>query len=580
MSDAIIIFTFSPVQQFIAEARRLADLFTGSKILVELARAAGRAIGEDRLIYPQKLDADVPNKLVAVVPWEKAKGIAEKAHKALLNEWMKIADEAKKKLESIEPKPDDEWNKIWERQINNLWEVYWAAASLENRSYKDAFNEASRVLDAVKRTRHFNAAGKDGSGEDGLKDTLSGRRSALRIKSDNALSYWKKISSKFVPAKLRPDGRERLDAIGAVKRFCKIAETSFPSTSTVAAADFLELIRQHRENLADYRAAVEKLLKEHLYTVLDSDEDWPYDGDLLYMETLAEGRLRDSYGVSELDKKELSEAQKKLSEIYGKVGCYPSPYYAIIMLDGDKMGERIDKLLETENPEEEHKKFSGRLAEFAASVPDLIENKKWLVYNGGDDVLLLCPLSKAIHLANKLAQKFSETVGEVTASAGIAIVHHLYPLDASLSAARRAEAEAKRLRGKNAVCLHILKRSGEEVRIGSKWDGLEERFNLIVSCFKEKKLASKFAYDVLDEARIVTGLENKDACLACIKRLIKRHKSDMLSQEEEDSLLSKMDEWIDALDEITPKENNKPQGFAELGRWLVFAQFIAQGGVE
>ncbi|MGB9587387.1 MAG: type III-B CRISPR-associated protein Cas10/Cmr2, partial [Armatimonadota bacterium] len=94
MSEAILIFTFSPVQQFISETRRTADLFTGSRILRELARSAGEAIGIDSLIYPRKLQADVPNKLVARVPWEQTKQIAERAREALLDKWREIAKEA------------------------------------------------------------------------------------------------------------------------------------------------------------------------------------------------------------------------------------------------------------------------------------------------------------------------------------------------------------------------------------------------------------------------------------------------------------------------------------------------------
>ena len=40
MPDAVLIFTFSPIQSFIAEARRASDLYVGSQILVRLAKAA------------------------------------------------------------------------------------------------------------------------------------------------------------------------------------------------------------------------------------------------------------------------------------------------------------------------------------------------------------------------------------------------------------------------------------------------------------------------------------------------------------------------------------------------------------
>ncbi len=44
MTKAVLIFTFSPVQSFIAEARRSEDLFNGSAILSRLAWAQGRQL--------------------------------------------------------------------------------------------------------------------------------------------------------------------------------------------------------------------------------------------------------------------------------------------------------------------------------------------------------------------------------------------------------------------------------------------------------------------------------------------------------------------------------------------------------
>lgn len=85
MNDAVLIFTFSPVQPFIAEARRTSDLYVGSQIPVHLAKAAARVIQQrGTLIYPAMLSDDVPNKLVARVAWQEAESIAEEAKKALL----------------------------------------------------------------------------------------------------------------------------------------------------------------------------------------------------------------------------------------------------------------------------------------------------------------------------------------------------------------------------------------------------------------------------------------------------------------------------------------------------------------
>lgn len=54
MTEAVLVFTFGPVQPFIAEARRASDLFVGSQVLAQLAEAVARALrraGAD-LVYP------------------------------------------------------------------------------------------------------------------------------------------------------------------------------------------------------------------------------------------------------------------------------------------------------------------------------------------------------------------------------------------------------------------------------------------------------------------------------------------------------------------------------------------------
>ncbi|MBI3300891.1 MAG: type III-B CRISPR-associated protein Cas10/Cmr2, partial [Deltaproteobacteria bacterium] len=191
MSGAVLIFTFSPVQSFIAEARRASDLYAGSQILVHLARAAAQAVGkrQSTLIYPATLGNDVPNKLVAHVPWEEVTAIAEDAKAALLREWTRIADTAKSDLMRKDPLPDALWHDIWARQVSHLWEMYWAAASMENRSYKEAYEEASRTVDAAKHIRVFAAVE-----EEGMKDTLSGCRTALHTARQDAKAYWTAIS--------------------------------------------------------------------------------------------------------------------------------------------------------------------------------------------------------------------------------------------------------------------------------------------------------------------------------------------------------------------------------------------------
>ncbi len=571
MNEAVLIFTFSPIQPFIAEARRTADLFAASQILVKLAQAAGKALtAYGTLVYPAALGEDMPNKIVLMLPWEEAKTAAQKGEQALLDEWGRIAHTARRELESKNPVPDSAWQKIWQRQIDCHWEIYWSAANLAGRSYAEAYREAERALAGTKRTRKFTAVE-----EHALKDSLSGRREALHTGVTDAKEYWGKVAQDSAAAKkLRPYGRERLDAIGAVKRFGELSQKSFPSTSTIAAGDFLDRARPY---LALYRRAVEELLGGHLYSVGRdvAGPEWPYDGDLLFLETLTQHRLEDSYGVSApLPKNLLREAQEKLRQVYQKVSSKPSPYYALIVLDGDDMGKKIDGCLGEKDPQEAHRDFSKRLREFSGQVSALVgEHRGHVVYGGGDDVVALTPLKQAFPLAKALSERFYQ-VTACSASAGIAVAHHLYPLGAAMQAAREAERTAKQVPEKASVCVKVLKRSGTTLTVCSRFEEFNRFFDEVCAWFAEKEgqrapLAGKFAYDLVQAAAVLSEVD--DMFKAELTRLFKRHRNPRHpALPEPQKWVVNLFNWAERL----------PQKSLELGHWLVLARFVGRGGSE
>lgn len=245
-----------------------------------------------------------------------------------------------------------------------------------------------------------------------------------------------------------------------------------------------------------------------------------------------------------------------------------------------------------------HTSLSSALSTFALrGVKFIVEERHFgrVVYAGGDDLLAFLPLAEALAAARELYMLFTgrarvfggkleldptEQGGYVrwddeillmpgpciTLSAGLAIVHHLYPLDAALEAARESEKAAKGVLGKSAVCVRVLKRSGETVQMRSKWDAMGDTFGRLVALFQSEALSSKLPYAVAESAYT---LPQADGMFESeLRRLLHRHRHPTRWQEDEAQWAATLQSWAATL----------PEQSAELARWLTLARFIAQGG--
>jgi CRISPR-associated protein Cmr2 len=690
---------------------------------------------------PEQLEiATFPNKFVALLPTAKAKTLAEKAVVAVRATWREIAARVKANFPGGARGGD--WERIWQRQVEaEDWpEVYWsilpwpdtnayatsadeaeAALQLDEKYlgtpspfrptfdvYKAAWPAgvnsgtlygrldalADRGFGARKRLRNFLWVE-----EDGEKDTISGRRSALRpdgvSRRRDVRRYWQEVATALRQQgrhhEIRPDGGERLSAIGAVKRFAHWEyfrpelglEGGFPSTSRIAAAPFyaalLEKLDANRD-LAQKVAMHLNTLKAIGFPALSkeaarrslpylearahNDLAWQllrYDADVLFEETFRAEKLKKDYGIDTATEQMAGVAAascRALLQAAQKADIAPLPrYYAVLMLDGDKMGDwlggdpdKLPKLREALHPDtiplfeslsnaEEwkrvlanprplsaalHNSISYALANFALRCVRQVVERRYpgrVVYAGGDDLLALLPAQHALAAARELRALFSGearvtvngdkwdveatftdpgctgylrvgdewllTMGpKSTASVGIALAHHLYPLDAVLATARQAERDAKKVYGRDALCVVALKRSGEAVRVGSKWhyDGLDTVALLerVRGYFVERALASKLAYDVEAEARGLIDLP--DAQPGRLIWLVKRHRDkEKLTDDEAVQLAKDLAALAQGLDQDAPRDpkpEDRQRGMVEMAKWILLTRFIAQGGGE
>lgn len=149
------------------------------------------------------------------------------------------------------------------------------------------------------------------------------------------------------------------------------------------------------------------------------------------------------------------------------IGTDEDGYYAVLLMDGDNMGQFFNGL------EDEVRNTSQQLSRFASqSVPAIVqEHRGVLLYAGGDDVLALFPVEEVLSAAYSLRVAFGEAESGLkgaTASTGIAIGHKRTPLQQMLNEARELEKAAKSYTSskfgdpvKNAFALSVLPRSGE-----------------------------------------------------------------------------------------------------------------------
>jgi CRISPR/Cas system-associated protein Cas10 (large subunit of type III CRISPR-Cas system) len=120
-----------------------------------------------------------------------------------------------------------------------------------------------------------------------------------------------------------------------------------------------------------------------------------------------------------------------------------------------------------------------------------------LIYAGGDDVLAVVKAKRAFEIAKKLAKDFTTTLNDngsrdVTASVGIAIGSTKAPLQDLIKEAQVAESRAKHVYGRDALAVCILKRSGEILHWGCKWNS--RALKIYEELSKVDGRFSRFAY--------------------------------------------------------------------------------------
>ncbi|MBX6764237.1 MAG: type III-B CRISPR-associated protein Cas10/Cmr2 [Rubrobacteraceae bacterium] len=549
--DKLLHFTLGPVQGFVSQARRTRDLWSGSFLLSYLSGQAMRAVldGGGKVVFPdvggqtnvtdpllaaimvRPVPGDenpqigsLPNRFKAEVPDDFD---PKRCRDAVQSRWQEIADVVWERYVAPVAGHGKGTKEIWERQVESFWEMSWVLGE------DPGDRSDQRWLDLRKnwRTHHPPAEPGDKCTLMGNWQEISGYVRARKRKSQDA--FWNALRQES--GELNLGEHERLCAIALIKRlFPGVAEEvigwkldagTWPSTPYMAAVPWIEKAHERPE------------AEEYLHILQEDDTPrWAFgeydtklpclrgagrfaklDGNLFHKTALENERATPDLSP---------EKRRKLLDILSKlnraVGHPASPFYALLLMDGDRLGSLL------QHDQIDPKDVSRALARFTEGVDEIVgEHCGRTVYAGGDDVLALLPLDRALSAAEELRERFLKSFDAVlggrrpkgedgeplrtTISAGIVFAHYNTTLRSVMREAHRLLDEvAKDENGRDSLAVSVLTGSGRTVEWVSGWEEspggtIITRYLQDLASSFEEQFASRFFYNVRERFGVLTG---------------------------------------------------------------------------
>ena len=606
------LLSVGPVQDFISYSRSLKDLWAGSYLIAYLTFNAMlpfvEEYGPDSIIFPNLKNLPVFDKWL-----KEKKGIDVNYDEDKLkipsipNRFLVVCDNSEK-MKELFRESENNINQIVSNMkdyllkekgikdnlnfLDNYFELYWVINEFDfetkenivDKLYKNSFNALEQKIAYRKQIRNFNYY--DENTEHKRKCTMCGQKPAIETDINSIIL---KENEKLCPICLiKRDFMYFLDSEKQINIFY------FPSIAGIAAKNFVEknnsifvskiinfrnLLKQKIEKNIDEKkkTAINEKLKV-LDFIVDNNIEKCLEG--------AEAFYPEFYDniIKELKDTELKNSVNEIKKGNGKIKLTECPkYYAVLMMDGDDMGQWLggDKV---ENLTiAMHRIFSRILSNLANFIlPDIAnKNKAQIIYAGGDDLLAFVPLENLLDFMSELRKKFSElevvinnkrymSLGpDVTMSMGIIIAHYNENLKIVLEKVRAAEKIAKdeKKGNKNSFCINLIKNSGDEKMGYLKWKFLEY-LKILKKYLIEKKISNNLFYS-LDQFTKYVNDEGilEDFYFLDLYRVIKRHIT-VKNKDEKEEIMNKLKDFF---------EETKNYDFLNISMLLKIISFIARG---
>ncbi len=485
-STALLTFSIGPVHGFIVQARRVADLWAGSGLLSHLTgeavKEAWRQGGD--MIFPYlakdaEIPAGFPNRFVCRVPLTSDGDVtvAGKMEAAVRNEWNGLVAKTVGELRKHKIEPDD-W--IW------------------NESAPSGQRQTDHLLEVA-----WSWVPEDGSYAEASQE--GARRFAL--------------SRLFRPFSQIHECGEKCAICGE--------RNALPDGKRDRVRDAWSEAAKESEGQKDDEPYLRRG-QTRLCLVCATKRFYP-------KWHKRAGRFADFHDF---------EPPKPPKTPGERVPAPPEesekfPYFAIVSMDGDRMGEVLgwpeDKIVDGKI-EKFHERLSRALLEFADGLrtqgsaqlnlkaPDA-QRAPQLIYAGGEDVLFVCDPRSALKLAWQVRSRYLEAlrplrsllkdpedVKRLTISAGILFAHTKHPAgllfrDVEELLKRKAKGEADR----DAVAIRLAKRGGVPVEVAFKWDEAAgedrktwvDRFDVLLGKVATKEVSSGQTFNLRRDERVL-----------------------------------------------------------------------------
>ncbi|NLZ45864.1 MAG: type III-B CRISPR-associated protein Cas10/Cmr2 [Clostridiales bacterium] len=469
----------------ISNSRKMRDMYSGSFLLSYLMQEVILKLKEKdnvKIIIPyvekhETQSLNIPNKVIARVEGfnqEEKNNFGSEIERFIQEKFIAICQKVLEKVKAP-------FNREIQNQLTHFLEIYWLFEDNNDNSDDIAtYIKAVNKMHSVKNLRCFNQIDED-----------AGRKCSLY--PDNNAIFYREKANKNIP--------DYMNYENSIKISDKEYLYSLKVGESLSAFAYVKRMFHTIENkeALGYKLKISSvaymLLKSRIGDLQNlTDESCEALMDLYNRNTPSE----DNYPEEQIKRAKKLYAENKNVKI--------TPYYAILKLDGDNMGDAYNKCKTYDKQNE----LSMKTSSFVSVAQDIAEDNNGLcIFAGGEDILMFLPIDTLFTAVYTLYKKYRETLGyNFTFSAGIVIAHFMQPLKDVMVQVYEAEKEAKDYCAeKNSFAINLIKRGGGSVsvanRFGDKCENLKAVEDVVKNLYGED-LSHNYLYNLISNLKKIT----------------------------------------------------------------------------